>query len=99
MSKPMSSCSIEPGRMMTAKPTRNIDSVSWTEALTVPRSRMMPGKAGRYMSVDSGPSAVRQASRIVSNHVSGLSMRNIPEAIGASGRRWPRKTMAGGGQP
>ena len=34
----------------------------------------MPGSAGRYMSVEMGPSAVSEASRMVSAQVSGFSM-------------------------
>src|SRR4051812_17604911 len=43
----------------TARPTNQAARVTWAPPQPVPRSASMAGKAGRYMSVETGPMAVR----------------------------------------
>ncbi len=46
----------------TAKPANHAASVSWAEPVGAWKNASMPGKAGKYMSVLAGPTAVRKPS-------------------------------------
>jgi hypothetical protein len=53
---------------------RKAERVSCVPAVEAPRSAAIPGSEGRYMSVESGPSAVRSARTTVMASVSGFSI-------------------------
>ena len=56
----------------SASPVTHAVSVSWTTEALAPNSRASSGKAGRYMSIDSGPIAITDPSTITSPAVDEL---------------------------